>query len=48
MARGEKVATLSISIEGMPDYTLPLYARDDVAQAGFADRILNGFMGWLS
>ena len=48
IARGEKVATLSISIDGMPDYTLPLYARDDVAQAGFADRILNGFMGWLS
>ena len=48
IASGERVATLSVSIDGMPDYTIPLFARDDVPQAGFADRILNGFMGWFS
>ncbi len=48
IAKGERVATLSVSIDGMPDYTIPLFARDDVRQAGFADRILNGLMGWLA
>ena len=46
--KGEQVAELTVSVAGMPDYTIPLVAREAVAEAGFADRILNGFMGWIS
>ena len=46
--RGEKVAKLIVSIDGMPEYSIPLFAREDVAEAGFGKRILNGMLGWLS
>ena len=46
--KGEKLATLTISVDGMDDYTVPLVARDDVGEADFGQRILNGVIGWLS
>ncbi|WP_345719856.1 D-alanyl-D-alanine carboxypeptidase family protein [Qipengyuania sphaerica] len=46
--KGEKVARLVVSIDGMSDYTIPLAARDEVPEAGFGRRILNGMLGWIS
>jgi D-alanyl-D-alanine carboxypeptidase (penicillin-binding protein 5/6) len=46
--KGERVAQLIVTIDGMADYSVPLVARDAVAEAGFGRRILNGMLGWLS
>ncbi len=45
IARGERVATLEIAVPGMEPSTLPLYAADDVNEAGVFRRIANGFAG---
>ena len=46
--KGERVAELAVSIDGMPDYRVPLVAREAVNEAGFARRMLNGLLGWVS
>ncbi|EDL50307.1 D-alanyl-D-alanine carboxypeptidase family protein [Erythrobacter sp. SD-21] len=46
--KGERVAMLTISAPGMQDHRIPLVARDAVAEAGLAGRILNGVLGWIS
>ena len=46
--KGERVATLTISVPGMQDHRIPLVARDPVGEAGLGDRILNGMLGWIS
>jgi D-alanyl-D-alanine carboxypeptidase (penicillin-binding protein 5/6) len=45
IAKGEAVATLEIAVPGMEPSTLPLYAADDVEEAGVLRRIANGFAG---
>ena len=41
----QAVATLEIAVPGMEPSTLPLYAADDVEEAGVLRRIANGFAG---
>lgn len=48
IAKGEEIGRLTVSIDGMPDYSVPLYARDAVTEASFAGRIVNGVLGWFS
>ena len=45
IAKGEAVATLEIAVPGMEPSTLPLYAADEVEEAGVLRRIANGFAG---
>ena len=47
ISKGETIAHLHVTVEGMPDYSIPLVARDDIGEAGFARRILNGVIGWF-
>ena len=45
IAKGEAVATLEIAVPGMETATLPLYASQEVKEAGMFGRIANGFAG---
>ena len=45
IAKGEAVATLEIAVPGMEKATLPLYASQEVKEAGMFGRIANGFAG---
>jgi len=45
IAKGEAVATLEIAVPGMETATLPLYAAQEVKEAGMFGRIANGFAG---
>ena len=45
IAKGEAVATLEIAVPGMETSSLPLYAAEDVHEAGVFRRIANGFAG---
>lgn len=46
--KGERVAELVVAIDGMPDFSVPLVAREGVAEAGFGRRLLNGVLGWIT
>ncbi len=48
IAEGDAVATLVIETPDMEPARVPLVARESVREAGFFDRILNGFAGWFS
>lgn len=45
---GDEVATLVIEAPDMQPARIPLLAQETVHKAGFFDRILNAFAGWLS
>lgn len=42
---GEEVARMVVQVEGMPEYSVPLYAEQDVFGATFVQRIINGLTG---
>ena len=46
--KGERVAELVVSIDGMADFSVPLVAQEEVSEAGFPRRILNGIVGWFT
>ncbi|MBX7496109.1 D-alanyl-D-alanine carboxypeptidase [Qipengyuania sp. 6B39] len=48
IAKGEEIAELVISIDGMPESRVPLVAESDVAEANPLQRIANGILGWFS
>lgn len=48
IAKGTKVATLRVVIDGMPPYDVPLAASADVAEANPWQRLVNGVLGALS
>ncbi|MBX7526812.1 D-alanyl-D-alanine carboxypeptidase family protein [Qipengyuania vesicularis] len=48
ISQGEEIAELVVSVEGMPDYRVPLVAGQDVGEAGLVRRALNGVLGWFS
>lgn len=48
IAKGQRIGTLKISVEGMPAGRVPLYAADAVGKASPMDRLLNGFMNLFS
>jgi D-alanyl-D-alanine carboxypeptidase (penicillin-binding protein 5/6) len=45
---GTKVAELEIAVEGMPTSRTPLFAEEDIYEAGFLRRIWNGIIGWMT
>ena len=45
--KGQHVADLEISVEGMEPSRLPLAAGEDVAEAGVFARVVNGVLGWF-
>ncbi len=45
---GAQVGTLIVKLSGMPAYSVPLVARDDIPEAGPARRAINGLLGWVS
>ena len=48
IAKGERIAQLHIEVDGMPDSVVPLVASQDVARAGFFDRITNAIWRWVA
>ena len=48
VAKGEKVAELRVVVDGAAPYSLPLFAGEEVKEAGSGQRILNGLLGWIS
>ncbi|WP_061923970.1 D-alanyl-D-alanine carboxypeptidase family protein [Altererythrobacter epoxidivorans] len=46
--QGDKVASLVMDVDGMPQSRIALVAQDDVAEAGPLDRVWNGLAGWFS
>ena len=47
IAKGQRVAELSISVEGMPASRVPLFAAEAVEEAGPIARLVNGLMSWF-
>jgi serine-type D-Ala-D-Ala carboxypeptidase (penicillin-binding protein 5/6) len=45
LAKGQRVARLTISTPGLPPYDVPLVTADAVGVAGPIDRIVNGLLG---
>jgi D-alanyl-D-alanine carboxypeptidase (penicillin-binding protein 5/6) len=45
---GTKVAELEIAVEGMPTSRTPLFAEEDIYEAGFLRQIWNGIIGWMT
>ena len=43
----EQVAELLVQADGMPEYSVPLHAAEDVGEAGILDQVANGIRGWL-
>lgn len=48
IAEGDEVAVLHVEIEGQSAYDVPLAAAEDVGQAGFFRRIINGLAGFIT
>lgn len=48
IAAGEEVAQLHVSIDGMPDYSIPLVAEQAVGKANPLERIVNSFRAMVS
>ncbi|MCP5396756.1 MAG: D-alanyl-D-alanine carboxypeptidase [Sphingomonadaceae bacterium] len=46
--KGEQVAMLEVTVDGMPPYSVPLVALDTVEKASIFNRIANGIKGWLA
>ena len=45
--KGEALATLTIKADGVPTYSVPLVAVEEIEEAGFLRRFVNGFAGWF-
>lgn len=48
ISAGDEVAELVIKAPGMEPARVPLIAKDNVGQAGFFGRIMNGIAGWIT
>lgn len=48
LQRGVAYASLEVRVDGMPPYTVPLLAAQDVPAANALQRTLNGAIGWIS
>lgn len=48
VAKGEAVAELVVTIDGMPEHRVPLRAAEDVGEAGVLQRVANAFRSWVS
>lgn len=47
IVKGQPVAELSISVDGMPASRVPLFAAEAVEKAGPIARLVNGLMSWF-
>lgn len=47
IGKGERLATLHIRAEGVPDAAIPLVAGTAVEKAGPLQRVMNGMIGWF-
>ncbi|MBX7481257.1 D-alanyl-D-alanine carboxypeptidase family protein [Qipengyuania qiaonensis] len=48
VAKGEEVAELIVSIEGMPEHRVPLVAGEEVLEATMLQRVFNAFRSWVT
>ena len=48
VSKGEAVAELVVTIEGQPQYRVPLKARENVLEANLVQRVFNGIRGWVT
>lgn len=48
IAKGEEVAELVVSIEGMPDHRVPLVASEEVLEATLLQRVFNAMRSWVA
>lgn len=48
IAKGEEVAELIVSIEGMPDHRVPLVASEEVLEATMLQRVFNAMRSWVA
>ncbi|QZD92747.1 D-alanyl-D-alanine carboxypeptidase [Qipengyuania xiapuensis] len=48
IAKGELIAHLRVSVEGMDDYRVPLVAAEDVDTANVLERAINGLRSWIT
>lgn len=48
ISKGEEVAELIVTIEGQPQYRVPLKAREAVVEANLLQRVINGVRGWVT
>lgn len=47
IAKGQRIAELEIAVSGMPVSRVPLFAAQEVEQAGPIARLANGLMSWF-
>jgi D-alanyl-D-alanine carboxypeptidase (penicillin-binding protein 5/6) len=45
---GDQVAVLTVTVDGLPPYEVPLEAAATVEKAGFLQRMVNGIVGFVS
>lgn len=48
IAKGEEVAELVVTIEGQPQYRVPLKAQESVVEANLVQRVFNGMRSWIT
>ena len=48
IAKGEEVAELVVSIAGMPEHRVPLYASEEVLEATLVQRVFNALGSWVA
>ncbi|QPD00025.1 D-alanyl-D-alanine carboxypeptidase family protein [Qipengyuania soli] len=48
IAKGEEVAEMVVTIDGMPQYRVPLKAREAVVEANLLQRVFNGMRSWIT
>jgi D-alanyl-D-alanine carboxypeptidase (penicillin-binding protein 5/6) len=48
IAKGEEVAELVVSIAGMPEHRVPLFASEEVLEATLVQRVFNALGSWVA
>ena len=48
IAKGEQVAELVVTIEGMPEHRVPLMAAEEVLEATAVQRVFNAMRSWIT
>ena len=48
IAKGEEVAELMVTIDGMPEHRVPLVAREEVLEATPVQRVFNALRSWVT
>ena len=48
ISEGEEVAELVVTVEGQPQYRVPLKAKETVLEANLVQRVFNGMRSWIT